>query len=68
MGSIVVINIPLSKLKDILLTYIEEMRQTERETHTHAQSQYTYKFIPMLKNGKEKEGLRVCGISGWRPF
>ena len=60
-----VINIPLSKLKDILLTYIKE---TNRERDTHTQSQYTYTFIPMLKNGKEKEGLRVCRISGWRPF
>ena len=51
MGSIVVINTPLSKLKDILLTYIKE---TNRETHT--QSQYTYTFIPMLKNGKKRRG------------
>ena len=55
MGSIVVINTPLSKLKDILLTYIKE---TNRERETHTQSQYTYTFIPMLKKWERKGGAK----------
>lgn len=53
MGSIVVINTPLSKLKDILLTYIEE---TNRERDTHTVSIHIYIHSHAKKMGKKRRG------------
>ena len=51
-----VINIPLSKLKDILLTYIKETnREKERDTHTVSIHIYIH---PHAKKWERKGGAK----------
>lgn len=50
-----VINIPLSKLKDILLTYIKETNR-EKERDTHTVSIHIYIHPHAKKMGKKRRG------------